>query len=224
VCCDVALLLADIVGPSGQVIGIDRNAKILETAKARVQASGLTNVEFRTADIWTTHDIPQVDAIVGRWILMHLADPAGLLHRLSESLRPGGIIAFQESDLTYPQRTFPELPLASQIYKTIAPRAIPGGPDMAMGARLFEVFTAAGLPSPQLRAEMTLGGGPDWLGYEYLAETVRSLMPVLERFTGIDPAGIEIDTLAARLRDEALAHHAVQMLPLVVGAWARKAA
>ena len=35
---DVAMLLADLVGPEGEVVGVDMNADILETARARVSA------------------------------------------------------------------------------------------------------------------------------------------------------------------------------------------
>ena len=44
---EVALLLADLVGPQGQVVGIDANPDILDTARERVNAAGWTNVEFR---------------------------------------------------------------------------------------------------------------------------------------------------------------------------------
>jgi ubiquinone/menaquinone biosynthesis C-methylase UbiE len=221
---DVALLLADLVGPTGQVIGVDQNDAVLETARARAHAAGWNNVSFRTGNLWQLSDVPEVDAVVGRWILMHVATPARLVERLAGLLRPGGIVAFQESDFTYPPRTFPELPLARRIHEIALGRGIPGGPDMAMGSRLFEVFLDAGLSAPQMRVETQMGGGPDWLGYEYLTETLRSLLPVLQRLTDLDPAEVEIDTLAARLRAEAAEHSAVQMLPLLVGAWARKEA
>jgi predicted O-methyltransferase YrrM len=37
---DVALLLADLVGPEGRIVGIDTNADVLDTARTRVQAAG----------------------------------------------------------------------------------------------------------------------------------------------------------------------------------------
>src|SRR5258708_12489869 len=52
---DVALLLAELVGPTGSIVGVEVHATILETARARVQAAGLTNVSFITADI---RDLP----------------------------------------------------------------------------------------------------------------------------------------------------------------------
>lgn len=221
---DVALLLADIVGPTGQVIGIDQNEAILATARERADIAGWRNITFRHGDVHSVSDLDGLDAVAGRWILMHLAQPSVLIKHLTTLLRPGGIIAFQDSDFTYPPRMFPEVPLASRIHDIIRPRQIPGGPAIAMGSGLFKAFMDADLPAPQLRVETLMGGGPDWLGYEYLAETVRSLLPVLERLTNVNVQEIEIDTLAARLRAEAIEHGAVQLLPLLVGAWARKEA
>jgi hypothetical protein len=80
------------------------------------------------------------------------------------------------------------------------------------------------LPAPELRLEAPIGGGADWPGYRYVAETLRSLLPVLERMTGLDPDEVQIDTLADRMRDDALNGKRVQMLPIVIGAWARTAA
>ena len=57
-----------------------------------------------------------------------------------------------------------------------------------------------------------------------MTETLRSLLPMLQRMTGLDPAVVGIDTLADRLRDDAVANGQVQMLPLLIGAWARKQA
>src|SRR5215216_3225626 len=40
---DVALLLADLVGPRGRVVGVEMNPEILDTARARVASVGWTN-------------------------------------------------------------------------------------------------------------------------------------------------------------------------------------
>src|SRR5262245_59589433 len=47
---DVALLVADLVGPAGRVVGVDMNADILETARARMTAAGWNNVTFAGGD------------------------------------------------------------------------------------------------------------------------------------------------------------------------------
>ena len=50
----------------------------------------------------------------------------------------------------------------------------------------------------------------------------RTLLPLMQQ-TGVATAEeVGVDTLAARLRDEAVAKKAVLVLPPLIGAWARK--
>ncbi len=69
---DVALLLADLVGPQGQVIGVDVNAEILQVARSRVQAVGWTTVTFHPGDIMELDLDRDFDAVAGRWVLPFL--------------------------------------------------------------------------------------------------------------------------------------------------------
>jgi ubiquinone/menaquinone biosynthesis C-methylase UbiE len=220
---DVALLLADLVGPRGSVIGVDLNAAILDTARARVEAAGWQNVTFLAGDALELAPDLKVDVIVGRWVLMHTADPVALLRSLATRLRPGGVIVFQESDFSYPPTMFPPSELSAQVQRWSVPnvRAMPAAVGMRMGTRLYQAYLEAGLPGPELRLEAPIGGGADWPGYGYVAETLRSLLPALERMTGLDPEDVEIDTLADRMREDAMSGGRVQMLPMVIGAWAR---
>jgi hypothetical protein len=90
-----------------------------------------------------------------------------------------------------------------------------------MGLKLFKSFLAAGLPAPQLRRDTPVGGGPSWPGYAYVAETVRSLLPFLERVGAVRPDEVDIETLEDRLRAEVAGQDGIQLLPAIVGAWAR---
>jgi hypothetical protein len=51
------------------------------------------------------------------------------------------------------------------------------------------------------------------------AETVRSLLPFLQRLGTVRPEDVDIDTLEARLRAEVTAQAGIQLLPAIVGAW-----
>ncbi|MGW6276897.1 class I SAM-dependent methyltransferase [Kribbella sp. NPDC055071] len=220
---EVALLCADLVGPQGQVTGIDMNEKILDFARDRVDAVGWENVEFRHGTLETLELDGEYDAVVGRWILMYIADPAELLRRLASHLRPGGVVVFQESaDLTVPAYTYPETPLHAELRRWMRPPADLTLPVVNMGHRLHQTFVDAGLDGPQLRHEAPMGAGPDWPGYALLAESVRSLMPFLERFGSTTAAEADVNTLATRLQTDALTANAVQILPAVIGAWSRK--
>src|SRR5215204_2398369 len=50
---DVAFAAADLVGPTGRVIGVDANPTIVETARARAQAEDRENVTFVAGDCRT---------------------------------------------------------------------------------------------------------------------------------------------------------------------------
>ena len=54
-----------------------------------------------------------------------------------------------------------------------------------------------------------------------MAGTVRSLLPFLERFGEVRPEEVDVDTLEERLRAEVAGQDGVQLLPAIVGAWAR---
>ena len=225
---DVALTVAQLVGPEGRVVGIDANEEILDTARSRVAAAGWTNIELRRGDISRLDldlDGP-FDAVVGRWILMYLEDPADVIRRATRLLRPGGIVAFVESaDLTAPVRTHPPMPAHGDVVRWMTPPADAPMPPITpdMGMRLHRTFVDAGLPTPQLRQEAPIGGGATWPGYTFVAETVRSLLPMLVRLGSVTAAEADVDSLAGRLRAEAIAAGGVQVLPTVVGAWSRTA-
>jgi hypothetical protein len=69
--------------------------------------------------------------------------------------------------------------------------------------------------------ESPVDGGPDSPAYEVLAEVVRTLLPAIER-TGVAGATeVDVDTLAQRMRAEAVARRAVLVSPPLVAAWAR---
>jgi SAM-dependent methyltransferase len=219
---DVALLLADLVGPTGEVVGVEVAPESIALATARAQAEApATPVRFVAADLRELDlDEGPFDAVVGRWVLMYQPDPVALLRRLAALVRPGGVVAFQESDLVAVHRPYPEAPLHEQVLAWMRP-PVDTGVEMRMGPRLFGAFVAAGLPAPTVRIDTPVGGGPEWPGHEYVAATMRSLLPMLVAVGGVDPDEVGLDTLADRLRDEVVARDGIQPLASVYGAWAR---
>src|SRR3712207_6418582 len=148
-----------------------------------------------------------------------ISDPVAVLHRLQRHLQPGGIIAFQENDFTYPPMSFTPAPLHQQVMRWTTPPPGRGGPDLQMGSKLYRTYLDAGLPAPQLRLDAPIGGGPDWPGYAYVADTVRSLLPMLQQMGMVAAEAVGIETLADRLRAEVVDLRGVQMLPIIIGAW-----
>lgn len=68
-----------------------------------------------------------------------------------------------------------------------------------VGSRLLRHFAEAGLPAPEIHGEFMTGGGPRSPLYQYTADAVRTLLPVLARI-GVQADEIGIETLEDRLR------------------------
>src|SRR6266700_2148824 len=93
---DVAMLAARLVGPSGEVVGVERDSRSIARARARVAEAGLRNVSFIESDISQIPDATLFDSAVGRFILMWPPDPVSVLRSVSRLVRQGGVVAFQE--------------------------------------------------------------------------------------------------------------------------------
>lgn len=220
---DTAMLAAQLVGPSGRVVGVDLNPAIVETARRRVGSMGYSNVRFVARDLQQVDLDDDFDAVVGRLILIHLPDPAATLRQLVTRLRPGGIVAFQELARLDGVRAYPTTPLTEQvndwIYDALALAAGPVRDD----SHLHRIFLDAGLPAPELLFETAAGCTPAFIDAftVYGTETLRSLLPLVIRGDLATEAEVGIDTLAGRWRDELLVERSMIRGGLFAGAWAR---
>ena len=213
---DVSLIAARIVGPRGMVTGLDQDDAVLEIARARVAAEKLTQVRFESTTVDAYIAERPYDAVVGRHILIHAADPFEWILKMKTVLRPGGIAAFQEYDLSYFPPIEPELPLFSELreFMVLLFRRAVAYSDA--GARLYHWMQLAGLSNIRSAAECLMSGGPESPYYEWFAETVRSVAPLLQSLGIISIPDLDLDTLAARLREEALANAGCLTTPLIV--------
>jgi 2-polyprenyl-3-methyl-5-hydroxy-6-metoxy-1,4-benzoquinol methylase len=219
---DVSLLLSELVGPEGAVVGVDRDPHALELARQRAQRR--EQIAFLEGDIQELGFGADFDAVVGRWVLIHVGDPAAAIRHAAACVRPGGIVGFQDSDYsTLPPPTWPRLPLFETVATWLRASMQQVGVHERVGLSFRRLFAAAGLPTPTLKMEVLLGGGPDFAGYRYYAEAVRSMLPLMEQHEVVSAAEVDIDTLADRLRAEALAVDATITLPPIAAAWTRKA-
>jgi SAM-dependent methyltransferase len=102
---DVAFVAAELIGPSGEVMGIDRSPEAVAKANIRAQQRDHGNVRFVVGDINDTAPAGPFDAIIGRLVLMYLPDPAALLKTQAALLRPGGRVV--PDRVRYLQRSLP---------------------------------------------------------------------------------------------------------------------
>ena len=219
---DVALAVADLVGPAGEVVGVDMNPDILETARERVEQAGHENVAFHAGDIQTLDVGGDFDALVGRLVLMYLPDPVAVLRQLIPRLRSGGIIMFQEIDFTITEAyKHPDTPLMGQLGDWVVEVFERSGANGNMGLELYRVFVEAGLPEPILDAGLLIGGSADWPGYSYVANSFQSVLPLLEHYGIATAAEVDVETIPQRVRDEIVASKRPVVIPPHIGAWTR---
>jgi SAM-dependent methyltransferase len=222
---DVAFLAAELVGPTGQVVGVDADPAVLETARRRAGEARLANVTFVAGDVRSV-DLPDdFDAAIGRLVLMYLADPAEALRGAVRRVRPGGVVAFQDLDVSimYAHANAGyHSELTRRLWSWLHDALERAGIDGAMGRHLHRTFLDAGLPAPELSLTMSMGASESWPGYDLVAATFRSLLPLLERTGVATAAELDVDTLADRLRAEAADSRLPILLTPMVGAWARR--
>jgi ubiquinone/menaquinone biosynthesis C-methylase UbiE len=217
---DVAMLVARLVGPSGEVVAIERDSNSIAKASARVTEAGFHNVTFSESDVGELPDGKPFDAAVGRFILMYLPDPVAALRSISQLVRPGGVLAFQEPDWVPVLAHLAKLPLwfatASLIDKAMRASA-----NHDMGTELYHTFVKAGLPEPAMRLELPLGKEPYLAQWYY--DTLYSLRPQIEQLhLPIESLG-SLATLVHRLQAEVAESKTVACWFASVGAWCRKA-
>ena len=86
-----AIPAAELVGPTGKVIGVDVAERLLEIARRKAEARALHNVEFRFGDMRQL-GFPEAcfDAVVCVFAIFFAPDMAAQVRELWRTVRPGG--------------------------------------------------------------------------------------------------------------------------------------
>lgn len=219
---DVAILAADLVGPSGSVVGLDRDADSVAWATRRVAEAGRTNIRFQACEFGDFADARPFDALIGRFILLYLPDPGALLRKLSERLRRGAIVAFFEPDHSIPVRLDPEIPLLRQCDIWIKEALRHSGAQLDMGMRLYQSYLQAGFVNSGCLVSNFSGCGLQPGIVEYTVETIHSLLPKLEQHGIATREEVDIETLAERLEAAVRAANPQWVWVPCITAWATK--
>jgi len=187
-------LLSARVGPTGRVIGLDRNTEFLE--HARNNAPG--NVEFRLGDAFSA-DLPAgtFDLVHMRFVASTAGRPEQLLAEASRLARPGGIVALQEPDGStlncYPPH------LAWDRLKSAVLGAFKGvGADLELAKRLYHLVQQSGLRDVQYRTALLGVRSTDPM-VDYLPSTVESLCGTILRLGLLSES--DLDAALAECRE-----------------------
>jgi ubiquinone/menaquinone biosynthesis C-methylase UbiE len=90
--------IAELVGPSGTVVGLDPSAAMLEQARVRLEDAP-AHVELVEGTATSTRlESDRFDAVRTERVLMHVAQPVEALTELARVTRPGGRVVLVEPD------------------------------------------------------------------------------------------------------------------------------
>lgn len=218
---DVAFLVAEAVGPSGSVVGVDREERALLLARKRAVEAQLDNVAFEIGDDERLPTDAPFDAVVGRLVLHHQPDPVATVRRSAEVVRSGGVVAFLEPALHVDGYSFPKMELQAAAAASLFrfSRAALPSPDIA--GRMIPCFVEAGLPEPRVLWEAIVPGSRD-IYRRWFVSTFRTLLPHMERLGTLDPRVGDPDTLFERLAAEKLERPVQSVGPHYASAWSVK--
>lgn len=137
----VTQLLAELVGPTGEVVGVDFSAAQIEQARALLP-SHLSNVKFVQASATDTGLAREsFDLVYSRFLLIHLTNPELALHEMHQLLKRNGILVCEDGDLTSagsePQS---KLQAFAKLFGGLGPK---WGVDYTLGRRLFRMVLDA---------------------------------------------------------------------------------
>ncbi len=218
---DVSLLVADLVGDRGQVVGVDRSPMAVEAAAARIQTLGRSNVSFDVGDPADMSFDRSFDAVVGRYVLQFQKDATPMLRKLAALTRPGGLVAFHELDW-HGVESFPPASLFERCRSWGIETLRRHGTEFRMGMKLYATFAAAGLPSAEVRVVPIVGYGASAATIaQFMGDFILTLAPEIERLEVATAAEVGAETLIARLVQEAEESSSFFSVWTQFGVWSR---
>ncbi len=219
---DVAFLVAEVVGLTGSVVGVDREERSVALARRRAAEAGYSNVAFTVAgDDALPADAP-FDAAIGRFVLIHQRDPALMIRRSAAVVRSGGVVAFLEPAVHCDGHSLPELELAGAAAGSIKQFMLATLPSPDVAGRMIPCFVEAGLPEPKVLWESVVMGSKDDIWLRSFILTYKTLLPLMQKFRTVDPCVGDPETLAERIVAEAITRRAQSVTGPFASAWAVK--
>ncbi len=144
---DTGFMAAELIRPGGTLVSSDGAEAMLEVARRRAEQLGIDNVEFAQLELeWIDLPTASVDAVLCRWGIMLIVDPAAAAHEVRRVLRSGGRAAFAVWDAPErnPWATIPSRVMVQLGHVPPPDPAAPGMFTLAAEGRLQELLQDAG--------------------------------------------------------------------------------
>ena len=156
---EVMRLMAERVGPDGEVVGVDVDDPLGRQAEAMLEAAGHPQCRFELHEVGAADPLPGApfDLVFARLVLIHVDDPRAVLRRLWDSVAPGGALVVQDYDLLSAE-VVPEPPVIEDFKRVALGAFRESGRDLRLGLGLPALHVSAGIGRPDgLDAGIRLG-------------------------------------------------------------------
>ena len=214
-------LMAQRVGPTGRVLGVDVDAPLGAQALAMLHAAGHHHCDFVAADLTAGERLPGApfDLVYARLLLYHLPERVDVLRRLWDAVAPGGDLLVQDYDV-HSVSVIPPLDSIAEFRRVAVAAFERAGCDVHVGRRLPQLFAQAGIGVPD---------GTDVAGLLEPLSSARRMVTAVHAGL-LDTAlrhGVTTPERTAAWTAELAADverhpEAPVLWPLLIGAWKRK--
>ena len=159
-------LLVEYTGPGTEVIGVERDPRMLSFGRRLMAERGLDSVKYVDGDARDTR-LPSssFDLAHARLLLVNLPEPEGVVAEMVDLVRPGGWVAVQEVDWIS-WTCDPIHPAWTRLIEINAAIWGARGMDVNIGRRLPRMLTQAGLTDIQCKTHTPVYSNKDQ--YQYL--------------------------------------------------------
>ena len=190
----ITLDLAEIVGPAGEVVGVDFSEEAVAAARENARTRADTTATFLASDFFTVDVEPgSFDVVHAHQVLQHVPDPVATLAATAGYCAEDGIIACRDADygvmVWYPENA--GLDRWRETY-CASSRALGGEPDA--GRRLRAWANEAGLDVETAQSSTWTYATPEttrWWGGSQAERVRTSGFAVRAREQGLSLAEVE---------------------------------
>ncbi len=210
-------MLAEMVGPSGSVTGVDMSAAQLEQGRNLCKSEGITNANFVEASATAT-GLPRnsFDLVYCRFLLLHMVDPAAGLREMLAILKPGGVLVVEDGDLTSADsRPASSLRWFADLFGRLGPTR---GLNYALENHLYHLVEAAGFAEPDIEIHQpAVARGEDRFLLKWSVEEAAPAFVAAGLVTSA-----EMDTILADMDRDTRNPDILALMPRMSIVWARK--
>jgi SAM-dependent methyltransferase len=212
--------LAEIVGPTGEVVALERSNKFVHAIEEAVRARALANVKVHELDLMTD-DLPKGDYDFSwcRWVLCFVSDPALVIKKIASITRKSGVAIFHEYGHYTTWRFVPRRPSLEEFRKHVIETWHASGGEPDTGPQLPLLLTENGFVVRSATPHIFCLRPSDEM-WQWPAQFIEVYLPRLQEMDRIDQSFA--DKVRADLADAEASPNSLMLTPLVLEIIAEK--